>query len=173
MAVLTRVSSYVDGQVLDSTDLSYEFDNIIDNLMPAKIEDESSDAAAHQAMADPTGGALAVTLEEEIHHLRYQIDAIQGTTHWYTATPDNLTNLNSTVANLATQIGNLTGFVVRPQFVYQDNDELEIHGGAWEINGRVVRITSATTVVVQPTSSKLVNIQTEILGLSYPNYILR
>jgi len=153
MAILARNTTFVDGNTLASSDLHTEFDNIYNGLIPAQLEDESSDAASHQAMSDPTGGALPASLKAEIQQLRYKIDEMQGTTHWYTAAPDNLTNLNSTVANLATQISNVTGFVARPRFVYQDNDEMEIHGGAWEIAGRVVRITSATTVDITPTSS--------------------
>jgi len=175
--ILTRNTTFVDGVVLSASDLHTELDWLYTGLVPSQLEDESSDAAAHQAMSDPTGGALPNSMQGEIQQLRYKIDEIQGTTHWYTSAPDDLTNLNSTVADHATRItalettvGNHTtqiaalqtsvasiagirGFVVRPHFVYQDNDEIEIHGGAWEIAGRVVRITSATTVDITPTSS--------------------
>jgi len=157
MAILARNTTFVDGNTLASSDLHTEFDNIYNGLIPAQLEDESSDAAAHQAMSDPTGGALPASLKTEIQQLRYKIDEIQGTTHWYTAAPDTLTNLNSTVANLATQIAGVRGFMVRPRFVWQDNDEIEIHGGAWEIAGRVVRLAQATTVTITPTSSETWN----------------
>jgi len=100
MSILSRNTTFVDGVVLSASDLHTEFDHVYDGLIPSQLEDDSSDLASMQQMADPTTGSLASDLRGEIRRLRYKIDEMQGTTHWYTDAPDDLTNLNSTIATL-------------------------------------------------------------------------
>jgi len=75
-----------DAEILTASDLNSEFDNILNNLTPAGIDDESASDAAAQATKDPyPGGSLlkATSLQEEIQQLRYLIKQITGESQWY------------------------------------------------------------------------------------------
>jgi len=85
-ATFSRVKTWSTGQTLTASDLNAEFDNILNNLTPAGVDDQSSNAAAMQATADPYPGgseSLATSLTGEIQRLRYMIQQITGMTYWY------------------------------------------------------------------------------------------
>jgi len=84
-ATFSRVKNWV-AEILTYTDLNAEFNNILTNLTPAGVDDESTNATAMQATADPYPGAtesLATSLQGEIQRLRYVIKQITGETQWY------------------------------------------------------------------------------------------
>jgi hypothetical protein len=84
-ATFTRVKTWV-AEILKFADLNAEFDNILNNLTPAGIDDQSSNAAAMQGVADPyPAGVLSLptSLAGELQRLRYVIVGITGKTYWY------------------------------------------------------------------------------------------
>lgn len=86
MAGFTRTKDYADGDTLTAADWTGELDNIIINLYPAMIDDESASATAMRATADPypsSVASLATTLQGEIQRLRYILAQITGQTYWY------------------------------------------------------------------------------------------
>jgi len=85
-ATFSRIKTWSTGESLTASDLNAEFNNILNNLSPAGIDDESANDAAAQATKDPyPAGSLAkaTSLQEEIQELRYLIAQITGETYWY------------------------------------------------------------------------------------------
>jgi len=85
-ATFSRVKTWIAGESLTASDLNAEFDNILNNLDPAGIDDESANDAAAQATSDPYAGdslVKATSLATEIQQLRYLIAQITGETYWY------------------------------------------------------------------------------------------
>lgn len=88
MAVFTRVKTWVSNEVLTASDLNGEFNNLLNNTIPASIEDYSADVSTMQSTTDPGGvgtESLATTLAGEIQRIRYAIKRIVGGAQWYTA----------------------------------------------------------------------------------------
>lgn len=84
-ATFSRIKTWV-AEILTYSDLNAEFDNILTNLTPSGIDDESANAAAMQTNTDPYPAAspsLATSLQGEIHRLRYVIKQITGQSQWY------------------------------------------------------------------------------------------
>lgn len=85
MAVFSRIKVWVSGEILTASDLNNEFDNILNNMAPAGIEDASANVSAMQATVDPGGvgtESLATSLLGELQRLRYVIKRIVGA-QWY------------------------------------------------------------------------------------------
>lgn len=85
-ATFSKVKTWSSGETLTASDLNAEFDNILNNLNPAGIDDESSTATVMQTVADPYPGSvasLATSLQGELQRLRYVIKQITGETYWY------------------------------------------------------------------------------------------
>ena len=86
MAVFTRVKTWVSNEVLTASDLNGEFNNLLNNTIPASIEDYSADVSTMQTTADPGGvgtESLATTLAGEIARLRYKIKQMMNGAQWY------------------------------------------------------------------------------------------
>lgn len=84
-ATFSRLKTWA-AEILTYSDLNAEFDNILTNLTPAGIDDESTNAAAMQTTADPYPAAspsLATSLQGELQRIRYLIAQITGKTYWY------------------------------------------------------------------------------------------
>lgn len=95
-ATFSRAHNWVDLEVLTASDLNNEFNNILNNLDPAGVDDYSLTLSQMQTTVDPYPAAvesLATDLKGEIERLRYQIlqlkKSIQTTdsTYWYQDTP--------------------------------------------------------------------------------------
>ncbi len=95
-ATFSRAHNWVDQEVLTAADLNAEFNNILNNLDPAGMDDYSLTLSQMQTTVDPYPVAvesLATDLKGEIERLRYQIlqlkKSIQTTdsTYWYQDTP--------------------------------------------------------------------------------------
>lgn len=82
----SRIKTWVTGETLTAAQLNAEFDNVLDNLDPTGIDDESANDAAARATSDPYASSSlvkATSLETEIQQLRYLIAQITGETYWY------------------------------------------------------------------------------------------
>ena len=95
-ATFSRAHNWVDQEVLTAADLNAEFNNILNNLDPAGIDDYSLTLSQMQTTVDPypaTVESLATDLKGEIERLRYQVlqlkKSIQtsDSTYWYQDTP--------------------------------------------------------------------------------------
>lgn len=93
MAVFSRIKSWVSNEVLTASDLNAEFNNLLNNTIPASIEDYSADVSTMQSVADPGGvgtESLATTLAGELTRLRFAIKRIAGGAQWYSASASSL-----------------------------------------------------------------------------------
>jgi microcystin-dependent protein len=93
-ANFSQIKTWIDGDILTASDLNAEVQNILTNLTPAGIDDESATLAAMRATKDPYAASTAVlptSLQEEIQELRYQIQQITGKTYWYEDAEASLT----------------------------------------------------------------------------------
>lgn len=89
-ATFARVTIWSTGAVLTATALNGEFDNLLNNLTPAGVDDASANLTAMRATRDPYSGAtaqLASSLEDELQAIRYQLAEITGNTYWYEDAP--------------------------------------------------------------------------------------
>lgn len=105
MAVFTRTKTWVSNEVLTASDLNAEFNNLLNNTIPASIEDYSADVATMQSTADPGGSgteSLATTLAGEITRLRYKIKQLMNGTYWYSTPVGSLSTGGISTAALAT-----------------------------------------------------------------------
>ena len=85
-ATFSRVKTWSEGETLTASDLNGEFNNILNNLDPDGIDDESTNATAMQATRDPYPAAaesLATDLQDELQSLRYLIKQLSGEAQWY------------------------------------------------------------------------------------------
>lgn len=95
-ATFSRLKTWA-AEILTYSDLNAEFDNILTNLTPAGIDDESTNAAAMQTTADPYPAAspsLATSLQGELQRIRYLIAQITGKTYWYIDPDTTIAALN-------------------------------------------------------------------------------
>jgi phage-related tail fiber protein len=93
-ANFSQIKTWIDGDILTASDQNAEFQNILTNLTPSGIDDESATLAAMRATKDPYAASTAVlptSLQEEIQELRYQIQQITGKTYWYEDAEASLT----------------------------------------------------------------------------------
>lgn len=88
-ATFNRVKTWI-AEVLTSSDLNAEFDNILNNFTPAGMDDASVNLAAMRTQRDVTGASLATDGAEEFHGLRFQFDSIIGKDYWYEAADTSL-----------------------------------------------------------------------------------
>lgn len=85
-----RLKNWTDLEILTDEDLNAEFDNIIQNLLPAMFDDYSLNVPQMQSQTTPGDvgtESLATSLAEEIERIRYVIARLIGKTYWYQA-PD-------------------------------------------------------------------------------------
>ena len=87
MGLLSRVKTWVSGEVLTASDLNAEFDNILDSgLVNTKITGSSASVAAMQVVVDPGEvgtESLASSNDGEVKRLRNIIKEIHGGAQWY------------------------------------------------------------------------------------------
>jgi len=125
MSLISRIKTWVTDETLTAAQLNAEFNNILDNLDPTHIDDESANDGAAQATSDPYESSSlvrATSLELEIQQLRYLIAQITGETYWY-IDPD------ASIANLYTYL--YTHAKSRSTFVWGDATSLLIGPGKY------------------------------------------
>jgi hypothetical protein len=122
-----RAKTWSSGETLTHTDLNAEFDNILNNLDPAGVDDQSTNVAAMQVTFDPgnTGTEnLPTSLKEELEALRFQIKSITGETNWYDSPNSSLTILSGILgvqnANNGVKSGLITNGGARPGYISVD-----------------------------------------------------
>lgn len=96
-ATFPRIKTWAN-EIATNTDLNAEFDNILNNLGPAGVDDYSTSIAQMKLQTSPGAlgsESLATALSGELERLRYVIQRMVGssTTYWYEAPPSTLTDL--------------------------------------------------------------------------------
>lgn len=100
MALIARIKTWVSNEKLLYTHLNAEFDNVLDNLGPLKIDDYSGNTTLMQTQTDPGEvgtESLATTLAGEIARLRKMISELSGETYWYTSPATTLSAINASL----------------------------------------------------------------------------
>ena len=85
-ATFGRIKNFIDGDTILASETNAEFNNILTNLTPAGVDDQSTNDAAMQATADPYPAAVIdkpTDLKGELERLRYVIKQITGQAQWY------------------------------------------------------------------------------------------
>lgn len=110
MGLLSRVKTWITGEVLTASDLNGEFNNILNNLDPSKVDDASSDLAAMQSVVDPGEAASesqATSLQGEIERLRFALKEHSGKTYWYESPAASLADVATNTSAIATNTSNI------------------------------------------------------------------
>lgn len=100
-ALFSRIKVWVSAEDVVYSDLNSEFDNILNNLTAANVDDFSTNVSQMQSTTDPGEvgtESLATSVAGEIARLRHLIKEITGETYWYTS-PD------ASIATLASLLG--------------------------------------------------------------------
>ena len=98
-ATFSRVKTWTT-EVATNTDLNAEFDNILNNLGPAGVDDYSTSTAQMKLQTSPGAlgsESLATSLAGELERLRFVIQRMIGgsTSYWYEAPPTTLGDIRT------------------------------------------------------------------------------
>lgn len=102
--LFSRVKTWASLEALTNEDLNAEFDNIIANFLPTKMDDYSVTVVQMQIQTSPGGvgtESQATSLAGEIERLRFVINRIIGSTYWYEAPATNLSSINTLFTSFA------------------------------------------------------------------------
>lgn len=95
-STFSRVKTWSSGETLTASDLNAEFNNILNNLTPAGVDDYSATTTEMRAVTDPypaSAESQATSLQGELERIRYQILEIKKSmqasniTYWYQDLP--------------------------------------------------------------------------------------
>lgn len=103
-ATFGRVHNWATDEVIRTSDLNAEFNNILNNLDPSGVGDWSTTVAQMRLTTSPGGvgtESLATALSGEIQRLRYMIQAILGVaaTQWYSSPTTDLTQIKAALGS--------------------------------------------------------------------------
>ena len=101
-ALFSRVKVWKRIEILLNTDLNAEFNNILTNLIPIKLDDYSATVSQMQETLSPgsVGSEVQATnLAEEIKQLRYMLKLFSGEAQWYEAPAASLLELEALIQN--------------------------------------------------------------------------
>lgn len=114
MANWARITTWSSGQILTASALNGEFNNVINNSIPASIDDYSADAATAKIQTSPgtfASPSLATSLAGELERIRYQIAQLaQGANLSWLDTPVIPTPIGTILAYAAESAP--TGFLI-------------------------------------------------------------
>lgn len=104
-STFNRVKTWA-AEILTFAELNAEYDNILDNLSPAGMDDQSTNIAAMQTTRDPYPAAsesLAVSLAEELQSIRFLIKQVTGEAQWYIDPNSDIASLFAGKLNLVSK----------------------------------------------------------------------
>lgn len=99
-ATFSRVKTWTTTEDVTSSDLNAEFNNILDNLTAAGVDDFSANVSQMQTTADPGEvgtESLATSVAGEISRLRHLIGEITGEDEWYESPVSSLLGLANAI----------------------------------------------------------------------------
>lgn len=86
--LFSRVKNWIGSENLYTTDLNAEFNNVINNFEPSKMDDYSASVSQMQIQTNPGNQgseSQPTSLAGEIERIRYKISQLIGKTFWYDA----------------------------------------------------------------------------------------
>jgi hypothetical protein len=95
-----RLKNWTATEDVTAADLNDEFDNILDNLTAANVDDYSTNVAQMQSTADPGevgSESLATSTAGELQRLRHLIGEITGEDEWYESPTSSLLGLANAI----------------------------------------------------------------------------
>lgn len=95
-----RVKTWVSTEDVSYSDLNAEFDNILNNLTAANVDDYSATVSQMQSTVDPGevgSESLATSVAGEIQRLRQLISEITGEDEWYESPVSSLLGLANSI----------------------------------------------------------------------------
>lgn len=95
-----RVKTWVSTEDVTYSDLNAEFDNMLNNLTAANVDDFSASVSQMQSTADPGEvgtESLATSVAGEVQRLRKLIGEITGKTQWYESPVASIAGLANAV----------------------------------------------------------------------------
>jgi hypothetical protein len=101
-ANFSRVKTWVSTEDVTYSDLNAEFDNILNNLTAANVDDFSANVAQMQSTADPGEVAtesLPTSVAGEIQRIRHILKEITGKTYWYQSPISSLAGLSNAIGS--------------------------------------------------------------------------
>lgn len=107
-----RIKRWVRREALNYDDLNAEFDNVINNQIPTKVDDYSETLTQMRTQTDPGESGTesqATSLAGEIERLRNQLAEITGKTYWYQSPTSSIETLNTKLNSFTA--GDDTGIV--------------------------------------------------------------
>lgn len=110
-----RVKTWVSTEDVTYSDLNAEFDNILNNLTAANVDDYSANVTQMQSTADPGEvgtESLATSVAGEIQRLRKLIGEITGEDQWYESPVSSLLGLANAVGTGLTDNRLVSGLVI-------------------------------------------------------------
>lgn len=99
-ALFSRVKTWSATEDVTASDLNAEFDNILDNLTIANIDDYSATVGQMQTTVDPGEAgteSLATTGAGELARLRHMIKEISGEDQWYESPVSSILGLANAI----------------------------------------------------------------------------
>lgn len=100
--LFSRVKNWIKIETLKASDVNAEFDNIITNFIPQKMDDYSSTVGQMQTETSPGAQgseSQATSLAGELERLRYAIRRAVGGTYWYDNPSASLSSIASTLSS--------------------------------------------------------------------------
>ena len=99
-ALFSRVKTWVSTEDVTFSDLNAEFDNILNNLSAANVDDFSASVSQMQSSTDPGEvgtESLATSIAGEIQRLRFLVREITGEDEWYETPVSSITGLANAI----------------------------------------------------------------------------
>lgn len=113
-ANFSRVKTWVSTEDVTYSDLNAEFDNILNNLTAANVDDYSANVSQMQTTADPGEvgtESLATSVAGEIARLRKLIAEITGEDEWYESPVSSIIGLANAIGSGLTDNRIVSGVV--------------------------------------------------------------
>lgn len=113
-ANFSRVKTWVSTEDVTYSDINAEFDNILNNLTAANVDDYSANVSQMQTTADPGEvgtESLATSEAGEIARLRHLIREITGEDEWYESPVSSLLGLANAIGSGLTDNRIVSGVV--------------------------------------------------------------
>lgn len=169
-ATFPRIKNWGATDTVINTDLNAEFDNILNNLLPAGMDSYSHNQAQMQLQSNPGGvgtESLATSLAGELERIRFVLAEVTGNTFWYQAPIASLSQLNTAIGAAALQNKISSGLTngatgsVQPVFLVPDGTAAKVNLKAtatnfvYSIQGSTYTVTadaSITGLTTAPTT---------------------
>lgn len=103
-ATFGRIKSWITGESFTASDINAEFNNILNNLTPAGVDDYSATTGQMDSTSDPYPGSVqtqATSSAGELEQLRYVLVQILGETDWYNDADGSLADVFTNAATFA------------------------------------------------------------------------